>query len=124
MLLLLEFELEYIIELAPAEKNICRQIKICEQKKGRTAMKIIKEHKTAAGRLCYELIESTSKGRVCFGVRVSTTLFGDEESAYVEDVSHIYERAEKFFDLIADNAVLPCTLKDIAEDYAAAECMV
>ena len=87
-------------------------------------MKIIKEYNTAAGRLCYELIESTAKGRVCFGVKVSTTLFGEEESAYVEDISHIYEKAEEFFKLIADNSVLPCTLKDIAEDYAAAECMV
>ena len=87
-------------------------------------MKTIRRYEIAGGRLCYELIESTAKGRVCFGVKVSTTLFGEMESAYVEDISHIYERAERFFNLAADNAVLPCTLKDIAEDYAAAECMV
>ena len=87
-------------------------------------MKTIRQLKIASGRLCYELIESTSKGYVCFGVRVSTTLFGEEESEYVEDISCIYEKADEFFKLIADNNVLPCTLKDIAEDYAAAECMV
>lgn len=87
-------------------------------------MKTIRQLKIAAGRLCYELIESTSKGYVCFGVRISTTLFGEEESAYVEDISSIYEKAEEFFKLMADNAVLPCTLKDIAEDYAASECMI
>ena len=87
-------------------------------------MKTIRRYVIAGGRLCYELVESMTEGYACFGVRVSTTLFGEAESAYIEDVSHIFEKAEAFFELIADNAVLPCTLKDIAEDYAAEECMV
>ena len=87
-------------------------------------MKTIKRYEIAGGRLCYELVESISEGYVCFGVKVSTTLFGETETAYVEDVSCIYEKAEQFFDIIVDNAVLPCTLKDIAEDYVSEECMV
>ena len=87
-------------------------------------MKIIKHYETAAGRLCYDLTESVLNGHVCFGARVSTTLFGAEESAYIEDLSPNFERAERFVMLIADNSVLPCTLKDIAEDFAAEECMI
>lgn len=87
-------------------------------------MNIIKHYETASGRLCYDLIRNSINGRVCYGVRVSTTLFGEEETAVVEDIASDPERAAEFVRVIADNIVLPCTLKDIAEDFAAEQCMV
>ena len=120
---LLKKEVEYIIELAPAEKKRCRN-KNCEQKKGRTTMNIIKHYETAAGRLCYDLTRNNINGHVCYGVRVTTTLFGEEETESVDDIASDLERAAEFVRIIADNAVLPCTLKDIAADYVTEECMV
>ena len=68
-------------------------------------MKTIRRLETASGRLIYELTESTADYGICYGVRVISTLFGEAETAEVTDFSAKFEDAERFFSIIADNAV-------------------
>ncbi len=88
-------------------------------------MKILKEIRTAAGRLNYYLTESSfENGDIRYGVTVTTTLFGEEESDSVTDFSSDCEKTERFMALMADNSVLPSTLKEVAEEYISAACTV
>lgn len=87
----------------------------------RTNMTILKTINAAQDRLCYSLTESVREdGSVCYGVKVTTTLFGEAESAEVEDISSDRQVAEKFLYMLADNLVLPSTLTEIAEEFVAA----
>jgi hypothetical protein len=95
-------------------------------------MKVLYEIKLAGERLSYRII-SNERGeeglsslpslprQTCYGVSVSTTLFGEEEEETVDDFSSDYGETEKFLHLLADNTVLPSTLKEIAEEYIAAK---
>jgi hypothetical protein len=67
----------------------------------------------------YRLTSEEDNGGVFYGVSVLSTLFGEPEEAAVRDISSDYDYAERFFLLIADNTVLPSTLKEIAEEYIA-----
>ncbi len=87
-------------------------------------MKELKSIETACGRLIYILTESENEFESCYGIIIRCKLFGEEESASVDDISCDKEKTEQFMKLLADNNVLPCTLKDIAEDYLTAECTV
>ncbi|MCL2055385.1 MAG: DUF6514 family protein [Oscillospiraceae bacterium] len=87
-------------------------------------MRLLKELSTAQGRLTYGLTESKLGNVPTFGITVSTTLFGGEETALVEHITADYDFAEKFFYLLADNTVLPSTLKEIAEEYISAKTAV
>lgn len=94
------------------------------QKKGNNTMKTIKTIETACGRLCYSLTETVTEYGKTYGITIRTTLFGEEEIQSVNDISGDIDKMEQFITVLAENNVLPCTLKDIAEDYIAAECMV
>lgn len=84
-------------------------------------MKVIREISTAGNRLVYRLTEDElDDGDRRYGVSVLTTLFGEPEEAEVRDISSCREDAERFLLLAADNAVLPSTLGEVAEDYIAA----
>lgn len=85
-----------------------------------TTLTTLKNITTAQDRLCYSLTESVHEnGRISYGVKVTTTLFGSSEVAAVEDISSEKQIVEKFLELLADNLVLPSTLEEIAEDYVA-----
>ena len=84
-------------------------------------MKTIKTIETACGRLCYSLTETVTENGKSYGITIRTTLFGEEEIQSVNDISGDIDKMEQFIEVLAENNVLPCTLKDIAEDYIAAE---
>lgn len=84
-------------------------------------MTTLKEINVARNRLCYCLTENKrDDGSVSYGVRITTTLFGETETAAVEDLSSDKQLTERFLELAADNLVLPSTLTEVAEDYIAA----
>ncbi len=86
-------------------------------------MKNLKEVKTltvANEHLRYILTAGNRPdGSTAYGVKVISTLFGEEEQAAVYDITSDKASAEKFLALLADNTVLPSTLTEIAEDYVA-----
>ena len=51
----------------------------------------------------------------CF--TISSSLFGEEYKESIKGLSSQREIADDFFELLVRNFVLPCTLKEIAEDY-------
>lgn len=78
----------------------------------------------AGGRLKYRLISEETEGGISYGAEIVCTLFGDEEAARVYDLTYDRAAAARFVYLLADNAVLPCSLEDIAEDYIAADYII
>lgn len=83
-------------------------------------MTVLKEINIAQDRLCYCLTESVREdGSVTYGVEVTTTLFGAPEVSAVDDISPDRQFAEKFLNMLADNLVLPSTLKEVAEEFVA-----
>lgn len=86
-------------------------------------MKNLREVKTltvANGRLHYILTAGNRPDdTTAYGVKVISSLFGEEEQAAVHDITSDKASAEKFLELLADNTVLPSTLTEIAEDYVA-----
>lgn len=80
----------------------------------------VKTLSIAHERLKYILTEGKRPdGTIAYGVKVISTLFGDEEQAAVFDITSDKCNAEEFLELLADNTVLPSTLSEIAEDYVA-----
>ncbi|MGN0587245.1 MAG: DUF6514 family protein [Oscillospiraceae bacterium] len=78
----------------------------------------------AGGRLRYRLISENTEVGTSYGAEIICTLFGEEETARVYDMTYDRAAAARFVYLLADNAVLPSSLEDIAEDYIAAEYIV
>lgn len=79
---------------------------------------IIRERIIGKGALKYSLTETNDNGIHRYGVTVTSTLFGETpETAAVDDISADMETAVRFFDMAVENLVLPCTLKDVAENY-------
>lgn len=78
----------------------------------------------AGGRLIYRLISEETDNGLSYGAEIVCTLFGEEETARVYNITYDIAAAERFVYLLADNAVLPSSLEDIAEDYIAAEYIV
>lgn len=96
--------------------------KTTNKRKERKVMIIVKEVKIAGDRLVYRLIEDEfPDGTIGYGISVSTTLFGEEEEASVKNISIDCEKTERLMMLLADNSVLPSTLREITEEYLAAE---
>lgn len=83
--------------------------------------KIIKELSVGNSKLVYRLIKNTKSidGQVndVYGIEVESSLFDNLEIARVEDVTTKLDFAQELLEIIADNAVLPTSLKDIIEDF-------
>ena len=56
-----------------------------------------------------------------YGFVVAKTEGGIHEEACVDDVTINYDRAKKILNLLADNQVTPCCLREILEDICATE---
>ena len=78
----------------------------------------------ACGRLKYRMTSEMTDNGTSYGAEITCTLFGDEETAQVYKLTYDKAAAERFLYLLADNAELPSSLEDIAEDYIAAEYIV
>ena len=52
-----------------------------------------------------------------YSFSVSSSLFGEEYSEKVSDVTTKKEIADSFFELLVRNLVTPCSLKEVAEDF-------
>lgn len=88
--------------------SVCNCNELCERKIGND-------------RLSYKLISSVevfeSRPVKVYGIEVECTLFGDVQKSRVTDITSDYEFALQLLDIMADNAVLPATLKDIIQDF-------
>lgn len=82
---------------------------------------VLMEDVIAGGRISYRLLKSESfcdgKPRDVYGIEVVSSLFDGRESALIMDISTDYECVKKLYNLAVENLVMPCTLKDITEDY-------
>lgn len=85
-------------------------------------MEAVTEMTIAGGRLIYRLTEENNDMSVkSYGISISTTLFGAEETEAVKDISTEKSFVETLMSVLADNIVLPSTLKEIVGDYVAAK---
>lgn len=68
--------------------------------------------------LTYTLFRSAKKasGRYVYSVEISIFDGDNTESNFVFDISRLKGRAKDIFDLLYENCVTPCTLKDVLED--------
>lgn len=73
----------------------------------------IRKETVGGGKLCYTM--TFEDGEYCF--TISSSLFGEEYEESIKGLSSQREIADDFFELLVRNFVLPCTLKEIAEDY-------
>ena len=84
-------------------------------------MKTINTIETAKGKLLYTLFSEKNEGPERYGLTVVSTIFGDEETAAVRDITSDYDFAERLAYILADNMVLPSTFPEVVEEYIAAE---
>ncbi len=84
-------------------------------------MKTVKSIETAKGKLIYTLFSEENNGTETYGITVMSTVFGENESSTVKDITSRREFAEKFLYILADNLVLPSTLSEVTEEYVTAE---
>lgn len=84
-------------------------------------MKTIKTFEEAKGKLRYELFMENYDSTERYGISVTSSVFGELETAAVKDITAERTFAERIFGLIADNFVLPSTLSEIVEELVAAE---
>ncbi len=82
-------------------------------------MNIIKEITSAQNRLVYRLTSTVIDSITAYGIMVTTTLFGDEETEYIEFVTADLDFGEKLLGILADNTVLPSTLKEVVSEFIA-----
>lgn len=87
-------------------------------------MRTIKTFEEAKGKLRYELFAEKSDNREHYGISVTSSIFGEPETATVADITTETEFAEKMFRMIADNFVLPSTFSEVVEELVAAELTV
>lgn len=87
-------------------------------------MKTIKTFEEAKGKLRYELFAEEFDDRPHYGISVTSSIFGEPETAAVADITTETEFAEKMFRMIADNFVLPSTFSEVVEELVAAELTV
>lgn len=73
------------------------------------------------GRVSYRMLKSESfcdgNPRDVYGIEVVSSLFDGRESALLMDISTDYDCVKNLYDMVVENLVMPCTLKDITEDY-------
>lgn len=84
-------------------------------------MKTVNSIETAKGKLNYTLFSEENNGTETYGITVMSSVFGENESSTVKDITSDREFAEKIMYVLADNLVLPSTLSEIVEEYVAAE---
>lgn len=81
---------------------------------------LIKIYKIAGEKLIYQLFsdetEIENENVKVYGIRITSKLYDVEETSEVSDITSRYEFAQEIFDMLIENAVLPCTLKDIIID--------
>lgn len=86
---------------------------------------IVREISIAENKLTYRI---TSELNLCgvklYGVETTSSLFGKNETASVNDVSSEYEFTERLLELLADNTVLPSTLQETVEEYVSEQFIV
>lgn len=82
---------------------------------------LIRQEVIAQGKLKYEMYRTEMRidGHVTtmYGLGIESTLFKEPDCCVIRDVSSNYEKVESLFNIIIENVVLPCTLKDIIIDY-------
>lgn len=82
---------------------------------------IINQLTIGNSKLVYTLFKNTKSidGQVndVYGIAVECSLFDNKEISRVEDITTDVDLATEIFEIIADNAVLPISLKDIVEDF-------
>ncbi len=84
-------------------------------------MRIIKTFEEAKGKLRYELFAEEFDGRTHYGISVTSVIFGEPETAAVNDITSDAGFAERIFAMTADNFVLPSTLSEVMEELVTAE---
>lgn len=84
-------------------------------------MKTINTVETAKGKLLYTLFSEEKDNAERYGITVLSSIFGDNESATIRDITTDYDSARKLIFLLADNLVLPSTFPEVVEEYIAAE---
>lgn len=82
-------------------------------------MRIMNEVTVAQGRLVYRQTESVVESVTAYGIMISTTLFGNEETEHIEFISTDSEFVSNLLYILADNTVLPSTMVEIIADYVA-----
>lgn len=87
-------------------------------------MKTIKTFAEAKGKLRYELFAEELDGIPHYGISVTSSIFGEPETAAVGDITTETELAERMLSMIADNFVLPSTFSEVVEELVAAELTV
>lgn len=84
-------------------------------------MKTINTIETAKGKLLYTLFSEESEGSERYGITAVSSIFGDEETATIRDITTELDFAERLVHLLADNLVLPSTFPEVVEEYIAAK---
>lgn len=84
-------------------------------------MRTIKIFEEAKGKLKYELFAENFDSAERYGISVTSSIFGKSETAAVKDITTDMEFADKTFQTIADNFVLPSTLSEVVEELVTAE---
>lgn len=87
-------------------------------------MKTIKTFEEAKGKLRYELFAENIDEAEHYGMSVTSSIFGEPETATVKDITTETELAERMFRMIADNFVLPSTFSEVVEELVSAELTV
>lgn len=87
-------------------------------------MKTIKTFEEAKGKLRYELFAENIDDAKHYGISVTSSIFGEPETAAVKDITTETELAERMFRMIADNFVLPSTFSEVVEELVSAELTV
>ncbi len=87
-------------------------------------MRTVKTFEEAKGKLRYELFAEDFDDRSHYGISVTSSIFGEPETAVVSDITTETDFAEKMFRMIADNFVLPSTFSEVVEELVAAELTV
>ena len=80
-------------------------------------MQLLKEISLSQGRLTYGLTEMSLSTIPTYGIEAATTLFGEKEAEQIRHITTDREFAEKLLYTLADNTVLPSTLKEVVEEY-------
>ncbi|MDE5741274.1 MAG: hypothetical protein K2H90_02365 [Oscillospiraceae bacterium] len=84
-------------------------------------MRTVKTFEEAKGKLRYELFVEKIDNTEHYGISVTSSIFGEPETATVKDITTKSELAEKMFRMIADNFVIPSTFTEVVEELVAAE---
>ncbi|HKM32715.1 MAG TPA: DUF6514 family protein [Oscillospiraceae bacterium] len=68
------------------------------------------------GGLEYCIVQSNEDGHQSYGIELKCSLFGDEDTARIDDISTDFRFMKNLVDILAENLVTPCTARDIVQD--------